>query len=48
MMTLYNLPEYDSPQEFFTLLAETTGKFKKGGIPDAVKAARTVLEDWNR
>ncbi|KAK3927989.1 Guanine nucleotide-binding protein-like 3-like protein [Frankliniella fusca] len=48
MMTLYNLPEYDTPQEFFISLAETTGKFKKGGIPDTTKAARQLLEDWNR
>jgi len=48
MMTLYNLSEYDTPQEFFISLAETTGKFKKGGVPDTTKAARQLLEDWNR
>jgi len=48
MMSLYNLPDYDTPQEFFASLAETTGKFKKGGIPDTAKAARQLIEDWNR
>lgn len=48
MMSLYNLPDYDTPQEFFVCLAETTGKFKKGGIPDTAKAARQLIEDWNR
>lgn len=48
MMLLYNLPEYDTPDEFFLSLAEVTGKVKRGGLPDIEKAARQLLEDWNR
>jgi len=48
MMILYNLPEYDTPDEFFLSLSEVTGKVKKGGLPDIEKAARQLLEDWNR
>lgn len=48
MMVLYNLPEYDTPDEFFLSLSEATGKVKKGGLPDIEKAARQLLEDWNR
>ncbi|XP_034256182.1 guanine nucleotide-binding protein-like 3 homolog [Thrips palmi] len=48
MMILYNLPEYDTPEEFFISLAEATGKFKKQGLPDIEKAAKQLIDDWNK
>lgn len=47
LMDMYNLPEFSTPEEFFALKAAKMGKFKKGGIPDAAAAARSILEDWN-
>ncbi|XP_049862646.1 guanine nucleotide-binding protein-like 3 homolog [Schistocerca gregaria] len=48
MMELYNIPEYSTPQEFFSLLAKRMGRFKKGGVPDPEVAARILIDDWNR
>ncbi|KAJ8928028.1 hypothetical protein NQ314_019439, partial [Rhamnusium bicolor] len=47
MMEMYNIPEYSTPDEFYSLKAKHTGRFKKGGIPDSVAAAKGLLEDWN-
>ncbi|CAD1474770.1 unnamed protein product, partial [Heterotrigona itama] len=47
IMEMYNIPEFSTPDEFFALKATRMGKFKKGGIPDAIAAARSILEDWN-
>ncbi|CAG9828930.1 unnamed protein product [Diabrotica balteata] len=47
MMEMYDVTEYSSPEEFYSLKAARTGRFKKGGVPDAVAAARGLLEDWN-
>lgn len=47
MMLRYCIPNYDTPAEFLSVLAQRLGKFKKGGTPDINKAARTVLRDWN-
>jgi len=44
---LYGLSEYDTPEEFFAQKAKRTGKFKRGGVPDAEAAARSLLNDWN-
>ncbi len=44
----YDLPvAYRDTNEFLYLLAITTGKLKKGGIPDLTSAARMVINDWN-
>lgn len=48
MMELYDIVDYSTPQEFFSLKAARMGKFKKGGIPDSEMAARSLLDDWNR
>ena len=48
MMLRYCIPNYDTPAEFLSVLAQRLGKFKKGGTPDINKAARTVLRDWNK
>ncbi|XP_056634634.1 guanine nucleotide-binding protein-like 3 homolog [Diorhabda sublineata] len=47
MMEMYDITEYSTPEEFYSLKAARTGRFKKGGVPDAVAAARGLLEDWN-
>ena len=47
-MLHYNLPDYSNVDEFLLLLAQRQGRLKKGGIPDANKAARAVLQDWTR
>lgn len=48
MMKLYDILEYDTPEQFFSLKACRTGKYKKGGVPDIIAAARGLIEDWNR
>ncbi|XP_003700447.1 nucleostemin 1 [Megachile rotundata] len=47
LMELYNIPEFSTPDEFFALKAARMGKYRRGGIPDKLAAARSVLEDWN-
>ncbi|KAL3268919.1 hypothetical protein HHI36_008006 [Cryptolaemus montrouzieri] len=47
MMDMYDINEYNTPEEFFNLKAIRTGKFKKGGVPNSDAAARSLLEDWN-
>ncbi|KAK9687585.1 GNL3L/Grn1 putative GTPase [Popillia japonica] len=47
MMELYDITEYDTPEQFYSLKARRTGKYKKGGVPDIVAAARGLIEDWN-
>lgn len=47
MMEMYNIPDYNTPDEFYSLKASRSGKFKRGGVPDAIAAARGLLDDWN-
>ncbi|RZC31879.1 GN3L Grn1, MMR HSR1, and/or FeoB N domain containing protein [Asbolus verrucosus] len=47
MMEMYDVTEYSTPDEFYSLKAARMGRFKKGGIPDSHAAARSLLEDWN-
>lgn len=44
---LYDITEYDTPEEFFAKKAARMGKFRRGGVPDAEGAARSLLNDWN-
>lgn len=44
---LYDISEYDTPEEFFAKKAARMGKFRRGGVPDAEGAARSLLNDWN-
>lgn len=44
---LYDITEYDTPEEFFAKKAHRMGKFRRGGVPDAEGAARSLLNDWN-
>ncbi|CAH0554574.1 unnamed protein product [Brassicogethes aeneus] len=47
MMEMYDIHEYSTPEEFYSLKAARTGRFKKGGVPNSIAAARGLLEDWN-
>ncbi|CCM02738.1 uncharacterized protein FIBRA_04845 [Fibroporia radiculosa] len=47
LQKIYNLPEIGSTLEFLTMVALTTGRLLKGGTPDILSAARTILTDWN-
>ncbi|KAF2905753.1 hypothetical protein ILUMI_00430 [Ignelater luminosus] len=47
MMDMYDITNYDTPQEFYSLKANRMGRFKKGGVPNIEAAARSLLEDWN-
>lgn len=48
IMEYYSVPDYSDASEFLAFLAKRNGKLKKGGIPDVDKAARIVLQDWNK
>ncbi|XP_012539890.2 guanine nucleotide-binding protein-like 3 homolog [Monomorium pharaonis] len=47
IMELYNVQDFSTPDEFFAMKAARMGKYRKGGVPDAVAAARGIIEDWN-
>ncbi|KAI9222031.1 P-loop containing nucleoside triphosphate hydrolase protein [Blastocladiella britannica] len=47
LMMLYNIPSFNSVQEFLFLVGKARGKLRKGGVPDIEDAARAVLNDWN-
>lgn len=44
---LYDLVAYATAEEFFAQRAHRMGKFLRGGVPDAITAARGLLHDWN-
>lgn len=44
---LYSITEFDEPEEFFAKFSQRMGKFRKGGVPDMLYSARTILNDWN-
>ena len=48
MMMQYGIEQYADENEFLSLLAIRLGKLKKGGRPDTNKAAKSVLQDWNK
>jgi nuclear GTP-binding protein len=49
LMQLYNIPAFKPTDStgFLALVARSTGKLKKGGIPNTDAAARGILHDWN-
>ncbi|XP_065156161.1 guanine nucleotide-binding protein-like 3 homolog [Atheta coriaria] len=47
MMEMYDITEYSTPDEFYAKKAARMGRFKRGGVPDSMAAARGLLEDWN-
>lgn len=48
MMSLYNVSDYSTPEEFLLSFAKRFGLLGKKGIPDTFKAARVLVQDWNR
>ncbi|KDQ21078.1 hypothetical protein BOTBODRAFT_27080 [Botryobasidium botryosum FD-172 SS1] len=48
LMLLYNLPAFQAGDAtaFLTSHARSTGRLKKGEVPDLVESARSVLRDW--
>lgn len=47
-MSLYNVADYSTPEEFLLSFAKRFGLLGKKGIPDILKAARVLIQDWNR
>jgi len=47
LISLYNIPLFNTTSEFLASVARVRGKLIKGGIPDFDKAARMVIKDWN-
>lgn len=50
LMMTYNIPAFrkDDTMMFLAMVAKSYGRVLKGGIPDKIGAARSVLKDWNR
>ncbi|XP_065220848.1 guanine nucleotide-binding protein-like 3 homolog [Planococcus citri] len=48
MMELYNVSNYNTPEEFLLSLSKRFGLLGKKGIPDTFKAAKMLVQDWNR
>ena len=49
LLMTYNIPTFPQGDVmvFLAMVAKSYGRVLKGGIPDKVAAARTVLRDWN-
>lgn len=47
IMEMYDVHEFSTPDEFFAKKAARMGRFRKGGVPDTLAAARSILSDWN-
>ena len=49
LMELYGISKFsvDDPLSFLALVARSTGKLKKGGIPNMEATAKSILHDWN-
>jgi len=50
LMMTYNIPAFPQGDSmmFLALVAKSYGRVLKGGIPDKIGAARSVLKDWNQ
>lgn len=50
LMMTYNIPAFPQGNTmiFLAMVAKTYGRVLKGGIPDKIGAARSVLRDWNQ
>jgi nuclear GTP-binding protein len=49
LMQLYSIPKFQQNDclSFLSLVARSTGKLKRGGIPNLDAAAKGILHDWN-
>lgn len=50
LMMTYNIPAFPQGNTmiFLAMVAKSYGRVLKGGIPDKIGAARSVLKDWNQ
>ena len=50
LMMTYNIPAFPqgNTMMFLSMVAKSYGRVLKGGIPDKIGAARSVLKDWNQ
>lgn len=46
-LKLYRIADFQNAIQFLVNVAQSRGKFKKGGVADIENAARLVIEDWN-
>jgi len=44
---VYKIEAYSSADDFLQKVAVKRGKLKKGGVPDSLLAAKSVILDWN-
>lgn len=47
LMMLYNIPAFEGTKDFMIAVARSRGRIKKGGVPDLVGTARSIIRDWN-
>ena len=47
VMSVFRCATFASADDFLTALATKQGKFAKGGTPNTVSAARTLIRQWN-
>ncbi|KAJ4784420.1 Guanine nucleotide-binding protein-like 3 [Rhynchospora pubera] len=47
LLSIYNVSQFKSAEEFLQKVATLRGKLKKRGVVDMEAAARIVLHDWN-
>jgi len=43
---LYNIPQFNTTQEFLIHVARARGRIRKGGLPDISGSAKSVIRDW--
>eukprot|EP00535_Pseudo-nitzschia_heimii_P005800 CAMPEP_0197173240 /NCGR_PEP_ID=MMETSP1423-20130617/258_1 /TAXON_ID=476441 /ORGANISM="Pseudo-nitzschia heimii, Strain UNC1101" /LENGTH=525 /DNA_ID=CAMNT_0042622035 /DNA_START=108 /DNA_END=1685 /DNA_ORIENTATION=+ len=50
LMMTYNIPAFPqgNTMMFLAMVAKSYGRVLKGGIPDKIGAARSILKDWNQ
>jgi len=46
ILSIYKIPDFNTPNEFLVHVARKNGKLMKGGIPNINVAAKMVLQDW--
>jgi nuclear GTP-binding protein len=47
LLEVYEIPDFDTVEEFLFFVAQRKGRLLKGGVPDIATAGRLVLQDWN-
>lgn len=47
LMEKYNVPPFETAEQFLTHIAKARGKMKKGGQPNLQAAGQIILQDWN-